>query len=96
MSGVDLHDILVEIYRTDLKCKRFYLRIVFHFIDMAVVNNWLLYRRHCSQLNIKKCIPLIDFKSEISQALIISGKNKVKKKRLTLYLNSYCSKTKNI
>lgn len=47
MGGVDLHDMLVEIYRIDIRSKRFYLRIIFHLIDMAVVNSWILYRRHC-------------------------------------------------
>jgi len=52
MGGVDLHDMLVEIYRTDIRSKRFYLRIIFHLIDMAVVNSWILYRCHC------KCSPM--------------------------------------
>jgi len=80
MGGVDLHDMLVEIYRIDIRSKRFYLRIIFHLIDMAIVNSWILYRRHCKQLGIKKFDPLVNFKSDIAHALILSGKNKVKKR----------------
>lgn len=48
MGGVDLMDMLVELYRIDIKAKRYYLRIIFNLIDIAVVNSWLLYRKHCS------------------------------------------------
>lgn len=34
MGAIDLHDMLVEIYRTDIKCKRYYIRIIFHIVDM--------------------------------------------------------------
>lgn len=61
MGGVDLHDMQVELYRTDIRAKRFYLRIVFHLIDTCVVNTWLLYRRHCVQKNCKH-ITLLKFK----------------------------------
>jgi hypothetical protein len=40
MGGIDLMDMLVELYRIDLKAKRYYLRIIFHLIDIAVVNSW--------------------------------------------------------
>lgn len=80
MGNVDLHDMLVELYRTDIRSKRFYLRIIFHLVDMAVVNSWLLYRRHCSQLNIKKYETLLIFKLDLAHALIMSGENKVKKR----------------
>ncbi|KAF0706038.1 Uncharacterized protein FWK35_00033631 [Aphis craccivora] len=88
MGGVDLHDMLVEIYRIDIRSKRFYLRIIFHLIDMAVVNSWILYRRHCKQLGIKKFDPLVTFKSDIAHALILSGKNKVKKRGKPISTNS--------
>lgn len=39
MGAIDLHDMLVEIYQTDIKCKRYYIRIIFHIIDMCIVNS---------------------------------------------------------
>lgn len=79
MGGVDLMDMLVELYRIDIKAKRYYLRIIFHLIDIAVVNSWLLYRRHCS-IKKTKYIPLLDFRSQIALALIQSGKTPTRKR----------------
>ena len=61
MGGVDLQDMLVALYRLNIGVKRYYLRIVFHLLDMCVVNAWLLYRHHCSQQGITKCKTLIIF-----------------------------------
>lgn len=80
MGGIDLHDMLVEFYRVDIRVRRFYLRIIYHLLDMCVVNAWLLYRRHCKQLNIKKYLSLLKFKSEIAHALLQSGINKSNKR----------------
>lgn len=38
MGAIDLHDMLVEHYRTENKVKRYYLRIVHHMLDMYAVN----------------------------------------------------------
>ncbi|CAI6354901.1 unnamed protein product [Macrosiphum euphorbiae] len=47
---------------------------------MCVVNAWLLYRRHCRQLKIKKTTSLLKFKSEIADALLQAGKYKLNKR----------------
>ena len=43
MGGVDLADMLISLYRTNIKSKRWYLKIIFHCIDICKVNGWLLY-----------------------------------------------------
>ena len=48
MGGVDLADMLIALYRTKIMTKkRWYLKIIFHIVDICKVNGWLLYRRHC-------------------------------------------------
>ena len=79
MGGVDLHDMLVQLYRVNMKGRRFYLRIVFHLINMACVNAWLLYRRHCNQRN-QKYRPLVDFVCDIAAALMKKGTNETRKR----------------
>ena len=37
MGGVDLLDSLIALYRIRIRSKKWYHRLVFHFIDMAVV-----------------------------------------------------------
>ncbi|KAL1466035.1 hypothetical protein MTO96_042988, partial [Rhipicephalus appendiculatus] len=73
MGGVDLCNMLVELYRCDIRGRRYYLRIVFHIIDICVVNAWLLYRRHCSQAG-TQYQPLLDFRMTIAHALLKAGK----------------------
>ena len=46
MGGVDLADMLISLYRTHIKTKRWYLKVLFHCVDIAKINEWLLYRRH--------------------------------------------------
>ena len=44
MGGVELADMLIALYGCKIKTKRWYLVILFHAIDIAKVNGWLLYR----------------------------------------------------
>jgi DNA excision repair protein ERCC-6 len=69
MGGVDLHDMLVQLYRTNIKGRRFYFRIIFHLINMACVSAWLLYRRHCEQKS-EKYRPLLHFVCDIAAGLL--------------------------
>lgn len=70
MGGVDLCDMLVALYRTKIGVKRFYLKILFHLMDICIVNSWLLYRRDCSAHNITKYKKLIEFRSEIAEGML--------------------------
>jgi hypothetical protein len=79
MGGVDHHDMLVQLYRTNIKGRRFYLRVIFHFINMACVNAWLLYRRHCDQKK-EKHRPLLDFVCDIAAGLLKRGTNDPRKR----------------
>ena len=54
MVGVDLLDMLVSFYRINNRSKKYYMKIIFHLIDLSVVNGWLLYRRDCSQFRLPK------------------------------------------
>ena len=64
MGGVDLVDMLISVYCTNIKAKQWYLKVVFHCLDIAKINAWLLYRRHrrhhhLSQGNIQPQCPVI-------------------------------------
>nr|CAI5858404.1 unnamed protein product [Callosobruchus analis] len=48
MGGVDLMDMLVSLYRTRLKSRRWYLSIFAQMVDLCMNNAWLLYRREKS------------------------------------------------
>ena len=76
MGGVDAADMMMELYRIDLRSKKWYMRIVLYCISAAVVNGWFLYRRHAKQLKInpKSVLPLKDFQTQIAYALAKKGK----------------------
>uniref|UniRef100_A0A3B3QLT9 PiggyBac transposable element-derived protein domain-containing protein n=1 Tax=Paramormyrops kingsleyae TaxID=1676925 RepID=A0A3B3QLT9_9TELE len=71
MGDVDTLDALIAYYRIHVKSKKYYHRFFFHFIDMAIVNSWLLYRRDCESLDVprKKQKDLLTFRTSIAQAL---------------------------
>ena len=81
MGGVDLHDQMMAYYRMAFRSRKYYLRLVFHMIDMCVINNWLLYRRSLDKINFKRHQQnsLSEFKLRPSTSLILSGKNLIKK-----------------
>ena len=76
IGGVDLADMLIALYRTEIKCKRWYLKILFQLIDISKGNGWLLYKRHCNELKTpkSKVINLLKFTSAIARAIIMAGK----------------------
>ena len=50
------------------------MKIIFHLIDLSVVNGWLLYRRDCSQFRLPKneILSLLQFRVEIAETLMKS------------------------
>ena len=72
MGGVDSSDMLISLYRTQVKTKIWYIKVLFHCIDIAKVNAWLLYKRHCMQLERpkRKQKSLLKFISEIFHSLL--------------------------
>ena len=90
MGGVDLADMLISLYRTNIITKkRWYLKIIFHLIDICKVNGWLMYRRHCKQRSIpsKTQMSLLAFSTELSSALRLANKSVVvgRKRRSCLF-----------
>ncbi|XP_067933202.1 piggyBac transposable element-derived protein 3-like [Watersipora subatra] len=68
MGGVDLTDFLISCYRHSLKHKRWYLRLFFHFVNVTIVNGWLIHRWEHGD-----SVDLLEFRSSVAQALITQG-----------------------
>ncbi|CAH0730745.1 unnamed protein product, partial [Brenthis ino] len=75
MGGVDLADMLIALYRTEMKSRRWYLSIFSQLLDICVNNAWLMYRRDSTRKRIKKVKTLKEFRLEIYRALLQKGKN---------------------
>jgi hypothetical protein len=72
MGGVDLIDMLIALYRIKVRSRKYYMKIIFHLIDLSIVTAWLLYRRHCTQLQVgkKDIFTLLEFRIEIATVLL--------------------------
>ena len=70
MGGVDLSDMLIMLYKINFKSRKWYMRIFYFFLDLAVVNAWLIYRRVMKRINNNRPLRLVDFKEDISEGLL--------------------------
>ncbi|KAM9851196.1 matrix-remodeling-associated protein 5-like [Aulostomus maculatus] len=64
------------------RSKKWYHRLMFHFVDMTVVTAWLLYKRDCSSAGMRKAesMKLYTFKSYTAESLCKCGKNLERKR----------------
>ena len=72
MGGIDALDSMMGLYRIHVRSKKYYLHLFFHFLDMCIVNYWLLYRRASNQMSTpttSKRLPLADFKAAVAEGL---------------------------
>ena len=82
MGVVDLHDQMISYNRMSFRSKKYYLRLVYHLIDMTIVNGWLRYRRQKNELKTKPRHQnyLCEFKMRLANSLILSKEDTSKKR----------------
>lgn len=71
MGGVDVLDQLIEYYRTFQKTKKWTVKMLIHFLDLAVVNAWRQYKMDCDANKIKSK-DLLWFRVDLADALMNS------------------------
>ena len=78
IHGVDLRDMLLALYRVRVRSTKFYMRIVYYCMGVAITNGWLIYRKFVDQNKIlkKKQMNLCTFQSRIAKALLLGKKEK--------------------
>ncbi|XP_065672190.1 piggyBac transposable element-derived protein 1-like [Hydra vulgaris] len=72
MGGLDKADMLLSLYRIFHKSRKWYKRLIFHFIDMAVINSWQLYKAKYGNRASENDRSLVKYKLELAQALMHS------------------------
>lgn len=70
MGGVDLADMLIALYKTPYKSRRWYLGIFSQLIDICVNNAWLTYRRDNEALGNLKHDNLKTFRTSLALSLL--------------------------
>lgn len=85
MGGVDLADMLIALYRTEMRAHRWYMPLFSQMLDICVNNAWLVYRRETNNV---KPLKLKEFRCAISRSLVtaqraISGTPRGSRKFLT-------------
>lgn len=86
MGGVDLADMLIALYRTNLKTHKWYIGIFSQMLDVYVNNAWLNYRKDCHTFNHKHVMRLKEFRVNIAIALSLKNKARVGRKSKKNYV----------
>lgn len=81
MGGVDKMDFLLSLYRIKIKSRKWTLRALFHFVDIAVCNAWLEYIQDHPDMRRSRLLDLMHFRLQIAEALITSVPSKRKRGR---------------
>lgn len=72
MIGVDKHDQISQVYGRDRKSVKWWHRLFFGFVDMTLVNSFVIYKETNSA-----GISFFDFKREVAQGLLTLGRNNI-------------------
>lgn len=77
MGGIDLIDRMISYYRIQARSKKWTVRVILHFFDLAMANSWILYRRDQTYFNrpLRKTKQFHDFKIEFATWLLTSQSN---------------------
>uniref|UniRef100_A0A3B4TJH0 PiggyBac transposable element-derived protein 3-like n=1 Tax=Seriola dumerili TaxID=41447 RepID=A0A3B4TJH0_SERDU len=72
MGGVDLMDRMISYYRMSTRTKKWTMRMVMHFTDLALANSWLLYRKDHAICAGPKTRPIqfLQFRMEVAKILL--------------------------
>lgn len=69
MGGVDNTGRMRKTYGYDRKCKRYWFRLFFHFLDLTVNNAHLLHKHNCTRVGVKS-MTLKHFRLEVIRSLL--------------------------
>ncbi|XP_018570593.1 piggyBac transposable element-derived protein 3-like [Anoplophora glabripennis] len=81
MGFVDKADMLKKTYQMDRKSKKWWPRIFWHFIDVSVVNAFIIFQQRCGN---NRGMNLKAFRLAVVTGLVGAGKKTVKKGRARL------------
>ena len=84
MCGVDLLDSLLSLYRIHIKSEKWYHIFFFHFLDVTVVQSWLMYCRSITGNEGK--LKLREFKMILTNSQLRAGKSHINKEGKAIFV----------
>lgn len=70
MGGVDLLGSFIGRNKIKMKSRKYYMRMFYHIVDVAIVNCWILFKRKNPSLK----VTLSEFRKELAYTLLNVGK----------------------
>ncbi|XP_048041390.1 piggyBac transposable element-derived protein 3-like isoform X1 [Megalobrama amblycephala] len=72
MGGVDMSDRMMSYYRMSVRTKKWTIRMLMHFMDLALANSWLLYRRDNQENGTprKSIMKFLEFRMVVAQVFL--------------------------
>lgn len=74
MGGVDKGDMLIALYRTAYRTKKWYMAVFSQLLDLCVNNGWLLKRRHERLLGVNGKCALKEYRMLVASSLLLTGR----------------------
>ncbi|TWW61042.1 hypothetical protein D4764_05G0011320 [Takifugu flavidus] len=72
MGGVDLIDRMISYYRMSSRTKKWTIRMLMHFTDLALANSWLLYRKDLKTCGAprKSIMQFLEFRMDVARTFL--------------------------
>lgn len=72
MGGIDLCDRLIAYYRSAMRTRKWPVRTFCHFLDLVVVNCWIMYTRCCNKEDVqrKDRLGLLQYRLNLAKAMM--------------------------
>lgn len=83
MGGVDLLDAFMARHKILLKSKKWYIRLFYHFLDMALANSWILFKKiSTTKQSGQEMVTFFEFRKQVALCLLNIGQyNPIKRGR---------------
>lgn len=73
MGGVDGVDSHVGRHKIQMKSKKWYFRLFYHFLDLAIINAWTVYKKKAAYDQTKIVLNQKDFRVQVAKSLCTLG-----------------------